>query len=122
MKREVSRRNKRRACFRIKAKIGEGSGQGEMGREDTGGGVESRRTGDKKGGEDWRIWRMRWDRNGEEKKRQGREKQSRGEEETVGLVRGWNGRREGTSIREGRGDKNEFLFHPEWNNPQKLQR
>lgn len=54
--------------------------------------------------------------------RQGREKLSREEGETMGLVRGWKGRREGTSIREGRGDKNEFLFHPEWNNPQKLQR
>lgn len=42
-----------------------------MGKEDTRWGGKPRRTGDKKGGEDWRIWRMRWDRNGEEKKGKG---------------------------------------------------
>lgn len=52
---------------------------------------------------------MRWDRNGEEKK--GERGRCRGE--TMGLVQGWKGKREGRAIREGRGNRNEFLIHPE---------
>lgn len=46
-----------------------------------------------------------------EKRRKG--KKFRGEGETMGLEEGWKEKREGRAIREGRGDKNEFLFHPE---------
>lgn len=63
---------------------------------------------------------MRWNSIGEEKK--GRTVQFRGEGEAMGLEEGWKDRREERAIREGRGDTNEFLFHPEYNNPQKLQR
>lgn len=39
--------------------------------------------------------------------------QRRGEGETMGLAGSWKEKREGRAIREERGDKNEFLFHPE---------
>ncbi len=62
-----------------KQKLGEGGREEEMRKEDIrrreG---ESRRKGDKKGGEDWRKQRMRWDSNVEEKK--GKRGKCRGEE------------------------------------------
>lgn len=49
----------------------------------------------------------------EKREIQKRGEERRGEEETMGLEEGWKEKREGRAIREGRGDKNEFLFHPE---------
>lgn len=45
------------------------------------------------------------------KESRNREMQRRRERETMGLVQGWKKRRR--AMREGRGDKNESLFHPE---------
>lgn len=56
---------------------------------------------------------MRWDSNGEVKKREKREKcrgeKRRGRDDGISRE-GWKEKRRGRAIREERGDKNEFLF------------
>lgn len=57
---------------------------------------------------------------GEEERRKERDAEERGRRS--GLGKCWEERREGRAIREARGDKNEFLFHPQLNNPSKVER
>lgn len=83
-------------------------------------GRESRRKGDKgevRTGE--KKKRMRWDSNGEKKRKR---KIQRREGEKMGLEEDWKEKRKARAMREGKEDKNEFLFHPEKNNPPKLYR
>lgn len=58
----------------------------------------------------------------ERRRRERRKIQGRREGEKMGLEEGWKEERKERAVREGKEDKNEFLFHPEKNNPPKLYR